>query len=123
MPWAQSAVGWPMPVPLTGIAVGTMLKSFAMFRVPVLAPVPVGANTTLIVQVPPGDKGDEEAQSSDSEKSPAVPTLIISSGPLPAFVTVSCCGELLAPTFWLPKSRDTGDTVIVCGGTVTGMLS
>lgn len=118
-----AVVGCPMPVPLKETDAARMLKPFAMLTVPCLEPIPVGANVTLIVQVPLTGRGDEDGQLSVSEKSPVAPTLIIFNATLPVLVTVNSCDALLVPTFWLPKLEETGVTVIIGGGTVTGMTA
>lgn len=112
-----------MPVPFKEIEVGMMLKALPIVRAPFRVPTPLGVNVTLTVQVPPEDRGDTEAQLSVSAKSPPVATLTIFRVLAAVFVTVSCCAAPLAPTFWLPKLRDTGDTVMIWGGTVTGMAT
>jgi hypothetical protein len=41
---------------------------------------------------------------------PARPTLLIDSGAVPVFVTVTLCGALVVPTPWDPKLTVDGDT-------------
>jgi len=88
----------PMPLPFKGIMAGRIFEPLAMLRPPVLVPVAEGLNVMFAVHVTLTGRGEEEVQSSVSEKSPVVPRLMIRRGPLPLFVSVSCC-ELDVPTF------------------------
>jgi hypothetical protein len=63
-------VGGAIPVPLSGIASGTISMLSGMLTAPVRLPAAAGANVTLIVHRPPTAIGDEDAQLSVSEKSP-----------------------------------------------------
>ena len=115
-------VGVLLPVPLKGIEVDTVLKSFTIVRLPVLRPATVGVNVTLIVQIPLFGSGEEVMQLSVSEKSPVALTERIFRGPRAVLVRVTSWAGLLAPTFWLPKLvRLVGDIVIPTDFTVTGI--
>ena len=52
-----------------------------------------------------------------------VAILLMSSGPAPEFVAVTACGELLVPTFWLPKVTLVVESVIVAGTPVPVRLT
>jgi len=114
--------GWPMPVPISAKVAGTTLNPFVMPSVPTLLPTALGVKATLAMQLALTAKGEEDVQLSVSEKSPLALTPSILSGPVPVFVTVIWCAELVIPIFWLAKLSDTGLTVITGGGTVTGTV-
>jgi hypothetical protein len=63
-------LGGVTPVPLSGIASGTISMLSGTLTVPVRLPATAGLNVTLIVHRPPTAIGDEDAQLSVSEKSP-----------------------------------------------------
>lgn len=115
-------VGCPIPVPVKEIDAGTTLKLLVMLRAPALEPIALGVNVTFTVQLALTARGEDDVQLSVSAKSPDVLTPSILSGPVPVFVTVICCAELVVPTFWPPNVRDTGLTLITGGGTVTGIV-
>lgn len=90
---------------------------------PVLSPVAVGVKETLMVHVALRANGEEETQSSDSEKSPVACTPRMPIGPFSPLVKVDCCCALLVPTSWLPKLSEVGDGLKTRAGTVTGILT
>ena len=67
-------LGGATPVPLRGIARGTISMLSETLTAPVRLPAAVGRNVTLIVHIPPTTIGDEVAQLSVSEKSPSAIT-------------------------------------------------
>jgi hypothetical protein len=69
-----------------------------MLITPLSAPIILGVKVTVIVQVAPAARGDEETQLSVSEKSPPVFKLKMLIGELPEFVNVNCC-VLVVPIF------------------------
>ena len=76
---------------------------------PVRAPVAVGVNVTLIVQVIPA--GTDAPHVFVSAKSPEPVIEVIFSTRLPLFFSVIVlAGELVVVTSWLPKSRLVGIT-------------
>jgi hypothetical protein len=112
-----------VPVPIKEITTGTTLRLLEILTVPILEPFPVGANVTLIVHLAPTEIGDEDKQSSVSEKSPVVLIASIRRELLAAFVTVRACGLVPVLTTWIPKLRLLGDEIRAGGSTVTGTLT
>jgi hypothetical protein len=82
-----------------------------MVRVPARAPVAVGVNVTLIVQVfdpavagkVAGAIGQADAPVLVCAKSPDAAMEMIVRGPVPVFVSVTVCAALVVLTNWLPK--------------------
>jgi hypothetical protein len=103
----------PVPVRLT-FCFATPPPLFT-FRVAVLAPVDVGLNTTLIVQVAP--TASDVPQVLVSENCPAfVPVsvmLVICRAALAVFVTVTDCEALATPSASLPNATVVGVTKYV----------
>lgn len=83
------------------------------YSVALRAPVLVGAKVTITEQLAPGWTASW-LQSPISENSfasnPPVPTALNVRAVLPSFVTVTVCGALLVPTFWLANFKLAGDT-------------
>jgi hypothetical protein len=80
----------------------------------------LGVNVTLIVQLPPDAKGEEEIQLSVSEKSPpALTATMFRALPL-LFVIFRAKGVDALPHGRLPKSKEVGENVNRVGGTATG---
>jgi hypothetical protein len=67
-------LGTATPVPDTETPRGTMSIPSATYTVPMRAPAAAGLNVTLTVHMPPTAMGEEVAQLSVSEKSPAAAT-------------------------------------------------
>src|SRR5215472_8964782 len=97
----------PVPVPVRLMVTGLPTELSVMVTDPVRVPVVVGVNVTLMVQVACDHRLD--GQLLVSAKSPLAAILLIVSGSLPVFVTVTVWGELVVPTCWLPKDRFVGD--------------
>ena len=89
-------------------------------RVPVRAPVAVGVNLTLTVQLAPGAIELPQVPTPPKVKSPVKAALKVTVEVV-LLVTVESCGELLVPTAWLPKFKEVGETArpeVVAGFTV-----
>ena len=95
------------PVPVSGTVRGLPLALSVTVMVPVRAPVAVGVNVTLIVQVIPA--GSDAPHVFVSAKSPELVIEVIFSARLPLFFSVIVlAGELGVFTSWLPKSKLVG---------------
>jgi len=114
--------GAAVPVPVSGMDIGTMLALFATSRLPVLEPVPDGEKVTLTVQLLPTANGNDAAQVSVSEKSPTALATIVFIGPVEVFVSVTCWGALFVPAACAAKLREAGEAISRGGKTMTGML-
>jgi len=112
-----------IPVPIEEITTGTTLRLFEILTVPVREPLLVGAKVTLIVHLAPAEIGDEDRQSSVSEKSPVVLIASIRRDALLTFVMFRGCGLLTVLTTWIPNMRVAGDEIRAGGSTVTGILT
>ncbi len=81
-----------------------------MVSVPVCPPVLVGVKVTLTVQeVPTASELPHEV----AVKGRVATTLLMVTGVLPVFVTVTGLGKLGVPTVCLPKLRLVGETLMV----------
>jgi len=95
------------PVPVSGTVRGLPLALSVTVMVPVRAPIAVGVNVTLIVQVIPA--GSDAPHVFVSAKSPELVIEVIFSTRLPLFFSVIVlAGELGVDTSWLPKSKLVG---------------
>ena len=95
------------PVPVSGTVRGLPFALSVIVMVPVRAPVAVGVNVTLIVQVIPA--GSDAPHVFVSAKSPELVMEVIFSTRLPLFFSVIVlAGELGVVTSWLPKSKLVG---------------
>lgn len=103
-----AAGAFPEPVPLIANVCGYPSPLSLMVRVAMRAPSASGANDTERVQLP-----REETvvpQLSVSGNSGEVVIDEITRAFIPGFVSVMVCGELVEPTAWDGKTRDTADT-------------
>src|SRR5689334_18359024 len=73
-----------------------------MLSVPVRAPATVGANVTEMLQLAPAATGAPHVFV--ALKSPVLEMLLMVSGAVPEFVTVTTCAALTVPTGWPPKA-------------------
>jgi hypothetical protein len=89
-----------MPVPVSDTVCGVPLALSATDSTPVLLPLALGLNVTLIVQCAPTPT--LAPQLFDSLKSPLAAILVMPRGALPEFVKVTACAPPLAPTNWPP---------------------
>ena len=95
------------PVPVSGTVRGLPLALSVIVMVPVRAPVAVGVNVTLIVQVIPA--GSDAPHVFISAKSPELVIEVIFRTRLPLFFSmIVLAGELVVVTSWLPKSKLVG---------------
>ena len=96
-----------LPVPVRLTVCGLPLALSAMLTEAVRAPVAVGVNVTLIVQVP--FAATELPQVLVAAKSPgsvpAVPILVTVKLAFPVLVRVTACAALVVPRFWFVKVR------------------
>jgi len=105
------AVTWKShPVPVSGIVCGLPPALSVTVNVPVRAPTTVGANVTLMVQVPPaanvaGPIGQAVAPVLVSVKSPEAAMELIFKGPLPVFVSVTGMDALVVVSICGLKDR------------------
>ena len=81
--------------------------------VPVRVPVVVGVNWTPTVQLAPAARELEQVPSPPEEKSPAIALVAKVSVPVPIFVKVTNCVELVVPSVWFPKLSDVGEKLTV----------
>ena len=115
-PVSPKSGGALVPVPVNGTVCGLPLALSVMVSVPMRAPVAVGVNVTLIVQVfdpavagnVAGLIGQADAPVLVSAKSPDAAMEMIVRGPVPVFVSVTVCGALGVFSNWLPKVRVVG---------------
>ena len=94
-----------MPVRLTMCGLPAALS--LIVTAPVRAPVAVGVNLTLIVQL--AFTASDERHVVVSEKSPLMATLLIASAAVPPLVWVTVCAALVVPTVRETKVRLVGD--------------
>ena len=87
--------GGVTPVPLRLTVCGLSLASSVMLTTPVRVPVAVGVKVTLIWQLALAASGPTQPVAA---KSPLAPTLLMLSGAVPVFVSVTVCEELVVPT-------------------------
>lgn len=101
---ARAKSGLPAaPVPLNLTTVGTTLELSLMVSLPLLAPIAMGVNVTLIMQDPPTVR--VAGQLFTAAKSPPVSTASTVRGEVPLFAKVAVCAALFVPTGWVPKLR------------------
>ena len=81
-----------------------------MVSVPVCVPLFVGVNVTFTVQEVPTAS---ELPHAVAANGPVARTLLMVTGELPVFVTVTGLGWLVVPTFCFPKVRLVGETLTV----------
>src|SRR5947208_940000 len=94
-----AGAGGSVPVPLKTTLCGLPLALSVMFRLAVRLPVAVGVKLTLMVQLAPtaivlGLSGQIFAWPKSLAFVPVIPMLLIISGALPLFVTVTVCVPL-----------------------------
>jgi hypothetical protein len=105
------AVTWKShPVPVSGIVCGLPPALSVTVNVPARAPTTVGANVTLIVQVPPasnvaGPIGQAVAPVLVAAKSPEAAIELIVKEPLPVFVNVTGMDALVVVSICGVKGR------------------
>lgn len=87
-----------MPVPVSVTVWGVPLALSATDNCPVLFPLALGLNVTLIAQLAPPPK--LAPQLFDWLKSPLAVMLLMLSVALPEFVSVTDCGALDTPINW-----------------------
>lgn len=97
-----------VPVPANDITCGLLGALSVSVRVPVRAPVAVGVNFTLMVQLDPTAMELPQVPVPAKLKSPVKAALNATVAVL-LFVAVMNCAALLVPTVWLPKLNDVGD--------------
>jgi hypothetical protein len=78
-----------------------------MVNKPVLLPVAVGVNVTLMAQLAAGANPDPQVLS--SAKSPVTVMLEIVKAAVPVLVIVIVCGALVDPSAWLVKVKLVAD--------------
>ena len=103
------------PVPVKGTACGLPPALFVIVRVPVRAPMVVGANVTLIVQFAPAAKvagliGQALEPVLVSPKSPEAAMELIVNALVPVLVNVTVCAALVVVSNWPPKLRLVGES-------------
>ncbi len=102
-----------IPVPVRVTACGLPPPSLLKRTDAVRAPIAVGLNVTLTVQLPPVPKVLPQVLGGEREKSPAfAPRIAICHKfivTVPLFVRVIVCAALLVFTVWLAKGRVVGD--------------
>jgi hypothetical protein len=90
--------GTPLPVSVTVCGLPEALS--VSVSVPVRAPLAVGVNVTLIVQLPPAAIVEgESGQLFVCAKSPVLAMPVINKGPVPEFVIITGWGALVVPIF------------------------
>lgn len=116
-----------LPVPVSFEVCGLLSALSLTSNVPVLVPVSVGVNTTLIVQGELAARLDVHVVV-ETVKSPLVVIAILVSATFSClFVSVNTTGKLLLPTFTIPNVLLAGVSV-ACGapvpvsGTVCGLF-
>ena len=92
------------PVPLTGIVNVGVLPLFVTVKFPLAAPAAVGANVTDKVAVADGFTVAGAVTPVTAKPVPETETALICTAPVPVFVKVICCTELL-PVPTLPKLK------------------
>src|SRR5580692_9478193 len=95
------------PVPDSATVSGLPGALLLTDRVPVAAPLAVGAKSTLTVQEAPA--ASDVPQLFDSPNGPVTPIDDIDAAAVPEFDTVTDCDELVEPTFSLPNETLDGD--------------
>ena len=86
-----------MPVPVSAEICGLLLALSATFNVPVLVPVPVGVNVTLILQVDLAAKLAAQVVV-ETLKSPVVEITMLFSATLCLLASVNTFAGLVVPT-------------------------
>jgi hypothetical protein len=94
------------PVPVRPTVCGLPAALSVIVIKPVLVPVAVGVNVTLIMQLLP--PGIPPPQVFVCAKSPLATMLPMLRGALPTLRSVTVCGEVVMPTVWLAKLRLAG---------------
>ncbi len=97
------------PVPLSETLCGLPAASSLIVIEPLRAPVAVGRNVTLTVQLVPA--ASELPQLFDWAKSPDAAIEVMLNAALPVLLSVTLWALLLVPTFWVPKLSDVGLTL------------
>jgi len=92
-----------VPVPDRLMVCGLFRALSVIVTAPVRVPIAVGVKVTVIVQFAPG--ATEAPQVVVFAKSPVAVILVMSSVPLPVFVSVTDCAALVVPTRTLPNLR------------------
>ena len=114
-----------MPVRLE--VCGLLLALSATFNLPVLVPVAVGLNTTLMVQLVLAARLAPQVVV-ETVKSPVVEITMLESATLWLFLSVNVFGRLVVPTVWaayvaLPGVNVTGAMPVPDSGTVCGLFA
>jgi hypothetical protein len=115
-----------LPVPVRLEVCGLLLALSATFNFPVLVPVAVGLNTTLMVQLVLAARLPPQVVVV-TLKSPVVEITMLSSVTLWLFLSVNVFGRLVVPTVWaayvaLEGVNVTGATPVPDSGTVCGLF-
>jgi hypothetical protein len=105
----DAAVTGGTPVPLRATEAGPPAALLATLRVPARAPVVVGVNVTLIVQLAPG--ASVAPQALVCEKSPDAAIVIAFKLALPLFLSVTVFAALVVPLTWLANASAVGLSV------------
>ena len=95
------------PVPVSGTVRGLPLALSVTVMVPARAPVAVGVNVTLIVQVIPAASDVPHVFVSAKSPEPVIEAIFSTRLPL-FFSVIVLAGELAVVTSWLPKSKLVG---------------
>src|SRR5258708_582787 len=98
------ARGWT-PVPDRATVCGELGASSGIERVPLAAPVAVGAKSTWMVQLAPGATAVFEQPSVAIAKDAPTVAAPMFKAPVPEFVTTTGWLADLPPTTWFPKAR------------------
>jgi hypothetical protein len=114
------------PVPVRFEICGLLLALSDACTVPVLVPIAVGVNTTLMVQVPPGATLDPQ-NVEDTLKSPVVEIETPVSVVLRLFLSVNTFAGLVVPTVWdayfaLAGVNVAGGMPLPDSGTICGLF-
>jgi hypothetical protein len=116
-----------LPVPVRLEVCGLLLALSATFNFPVLVPVAVGLNTTLMVQLVLAARLAPQVVV-ETLKSPVVEITMLESVTLWLFLRVNVFGRLVVPTVWaayvaLPGVNVTGAMPVPDSGTVCGLFA
>ena len=101
-----------VPVPVKETFCGLPLALSVTIRVPDRLPVAVGVKVTLKVQLAPGATLTPQVfVCAKSVLLAPVMAMLRVSGALPLFDSVTACGALVVPTFWLPNESEVSESV------------